>query len=174
MKIKYLLFILIIFCPIHPYDETWVTSIFNSLSLEEKIGQLIIAATVSDEVSNKPFVSTQPYHMDHEYVRALIEQYKVGGIIFLGAGKLEQQIAITNDFQQRAHVPLLIAQDLEWGLSQRISDAMVFPHAMTLGALHNPDLIYQMYKEVARQASLVGVHLILAPVVDVNNNAANP
>ena len=68
----------------------------------------------------------------------------------------------------------MIAQDAEWGLSMRIDSVLRFPWQMTLGALQNEQLVYEMGLEIARQCQRLGVHINFAPVVDVNSNPKNP
>jgi len=100
----------------------------------------------------------------------------VGGVIFLGKGTLEKQFNLTKEFQQLSAIPLLICMDFEWGLTMRVSDAMKFPRNNILGFLppEHDNLIYQMGYEIGKQCKALGVHVNLAPVVDVNNNPNNP
>lgn len=153
--------------------------IVQRLSLDQKVGQLIMAAAIVDEELNfsalgNNFAHSSVYTMHKEHVTRLIEDYHIGGIIYLGYSKPALQIARTNHYQTISKLPLLIGQDLEWGLSTRILTTLRFPRAMTLGALQDNHLIYQMTCEVARQAKLLGVHIVFAPVADVNNNSQNP
>ncbi|HSL86919.1 MAG TPA: glycoside hydrolase family 3 N-terminal domain-containing protein, partial [Bacteroidales bacterium] len=71
-------------------------------------------------------------------------------------------------------VPLLISMDAEWGLGMRLDNIEKFPFQMTLGAIKDDSLIYKMGKGVADQCRRLGVHINLAPVADINNNALNP
>jgi beta-glucosidase-like glycosyl hydrolase len=148
----------------------------SDLTLDQKIGQLFMIAAVSNTDLNKAFMAQSPYTMNPNYVEAMIRNYHVGGVIFLGGGLIQEQIAMTKRFQQASDIPLLIGQDFEWGLSMRLQDALRFPHAMTLGALseENDYLIYEMGEEIGKQCSALGVHINLAPVADVNNNPKNP
>ena len=73
-----------------------------------------------------------------------------------------------------AKVPLLVATDGEWGLGMRQDSTMSFPYQMTLGAIQDDQLIYDMGKEIAYQLSIMGTHVNFAPVADINNNPANP
>ncbi len=152
----------------------------QKLTIDQKIGQLFMVAAVSDEQMNAEFMKTAPYTMDKKTIEDFITNHEVGGIIWLGTGTPQKQIERTQHYQKLSSVPLLIAQDLEWGLSMRLQadagtrNVMRFPHAMTLGALTNDDLTYAVGKEIGRQAQHLGVHMNLAPVVDVNNNPRNP
>lgn len=79
-----------------------------------------------------------------------------------------------NDYQLVSEVPLLGAIDAEWGLGMRLDGTISYPFQMSLGAVQNDSLLYEMGQEVARQVKRSGLHINLAPVVDVNNNPGNP
>jgi beta-N-acetylhexosaminidase len=140
----------------------WAEDILNKLSIEEKIGQLFVipACQLRDEE-----------HLAD--LRTLIQQHHIGGVI-LKQGSPEGQVALINRLQEMADVPLLCVQDAEWGLSMRLQDTIRFPRNLTLGAIQDKRLLYDLGKEIGRQCALVGVHINLAPVVDVNNNPKNP
>lgn len=147
--------------------------ILNKLTLEEKIGQLFVVAL---KLENNQGTVNKTYDINQQHVKQLISEYHVGGVIFLGLGSCEKQVALTQELQRISKIPLLIVQDLEWGLTMRLSDAVKFPRNQTLGAL-SPEhdyLIYQMGYQVGRQCKSIGVHMNLAPVVDINNNPNNP
>ncbi|MDR3551172.1 MAG: glycoside hydrolase family 3 N-terminal domain-containing protein [Candidatus Babeliales bacterium] len=146
------------------------------LTLDQKIGQLMVVAAVSDPAMNAEFMQEAVHTMDVQSIKKLITDYHVGGVIFLGMSELEKQFALTQDFQQLSAIPLLVCMDFEWGLTMRLRDAMMFPRNDVLGLLSplQDDLIYQMGYEIGKQCKALGVHLNLAPVVDVNNNPKNP
>lgn len=149
--------------------------LLQSMTLRQKIAQCIIVAAVSNEQINKEFMAHGPYHMDINHVENLIMHEQVGGVLFLGAGFCSEQMQITTHFQQISpRIPLLIALDAEWGLSMRLREGIRFPRNMTLGALSDNELIYQMALEIGRELAALGVHINLAPVMDVNNNSNNP
>ncbi|HEX6224424.1 MAG TPA: glycoside hydrolase family 3 N-terminal domain-containing protein, partial [Chryseolinea sp.] len=143
-------------------NHHWVDSVFKTLNTDERIAQLIMVAAYSDRDE------------DHkkEILRTIREQ-KVGGLIFFQGGPIRQSRLI-NEYQAESKVPLLIAMDAEWGLGMRLDSTISFPFQMTLGAVQNDSLIYQMGAEVARQLKRAGIHVNFAPVVDVNNNPGNP
>ncbi len=147
--------------PILTEDE-WVDSVFNSLSTKEKIGQLIMIRAHSNK--------SKAYH---QMIANTIINQKVGGLCFFQGGPL-RQIDLVNYYQKISKTPLLIAIDGEWGVSMRLDSTIRFPRQMTLGAIQNDSLIYQMGIEVAKQCKAVGVNLNFAPVSDVNNNPENP
>ena len=143
-------------------NTPWVDSVFNSLSKEEQIAQLIfIAAYSNGDFSHKVAITD------------LIREYKVGGLIFF-QGTPEEQAKLTNFYQSESKTPLMIAMDAEWGLGERLKNTIKFPFQMTLGAIQDDNLIYQMGVEVGRELKRLGVHLNFAPVVDINNNPSNP
>lgn len=148
--------------PFLNYGKEWVDSVFNTLSPDERIAQLIVVAAYS----NKDIV--------HEVeITDLVRKYKIGGLIFFQGDPLKQAI-LTNFYQSQSKVPLLIAMDGEWGLGMRLNNIMKFPYQMSLGAITNDSLIYTMGCAVANQCKRLGVHINLAPVVDINNNPKNP
>ncbi len=145
-----------------PLSAGWAEDTLRNLSLREKIGQLFVVATVSYDNHHK------------EYIESLITNNGIGGVIFQHKSTQEKQIALTNDYQALSRVPLLICQDAENGLTMRLKNELRFPQNMTLGAIQDTNLIYQMAREVGRQCHAIGVHMNFAPVVDVNNNPNNP
>ncbi len=142
----------------------WADSVMQTLTLDQKIGQLFMVATWSD-----------PNHKDYNAseISSLINQYHIGGLIFM-QGSPGRQAALTNRFQKSAEVPLLIAMDAEWGLGMRLDSTISFPRQLTLGATNNDSLIYAFGAEMARQLKRLGVHVSFSPVVDINNNPKNP
>ena len=95
-------------------------------------------------------------------------------VLFFFQGTPMRQALLNNRFQAKSKIPLLIGFDGEWGLQMRLDSSMRFPRQMTLGAMPDEQLIYNMGAEVARQFKLVGIHVNFAPDIDINNNAANP
>jgi beta-N-acetylhexosaminidase len=155
------------------HAESWAHRTLQSMTLDQKIGQLFMVAAISDEQMNTQFMHKSAYTMDKNSVEHFIQHYHVGGIIFLGTGTPEKQIERTNHFQRLSTIPLLIGQDLEWGLSMRLQNTMQFPRNGALSTLDN-NLIYELGYEIGTQARSIGVHINFAPVADVNNNPNNP
>ena len=140
----------------------WADSMLTTLSLDERIAQLMMVAAYSNK------------GRDHErQIEDLIRQRNIGGLIFFQGGPV-RQAALTDRYQKLARTPLLIGMDLEWGLAMRLDSTMRFPKQMTLGALESDSLITAMGLEIAREMKLLGVHVSFSPVADVNNNPANP
>ena len=143
-------------------DTHWADSILSEMNDEEKIAQLLMVAAYSNkDASHKQFVSE------------LIKKYKIGGLMFLQGGPL-RQAKLTNYYQSISKTPLMIAIDAEWGVAMRLDSCLSFPWQMTLGAISDENLIYDMGVEIARQCKLLGIHINFAPVVDVNSNPNNP
>ena len=140
----------------------WVDSVMLTLTTDQQVAQCIwIAAYSNRDVAHEVEVTD------------IIRKYGIGGLIFF-QGTPEKQAELTNYYQKISNVPLLIAMDAEWGLGMRLTDVEKFPYQMTLGAIKNDSLIYQMGKAVADQCKRIGVHVNLAPVADINNNSLNP
>lgn len=142
-------------------ESQWVDSLIKQMTLDEKIGQLFMVAAYSK--------TTQP----SEKIVNLIKNQQIGGLIFMQGGP-GRQIALTNYYQSISKIPLMIGIDGEWGLNMRLDSTMKFPWQMTLGAIEDNNLIYEMGREVALQCRRLGIHVNFAPVVDVNNNKNNP
>lgn len=139
----------------------WVDSIYQSLNWEQRIGQLIMIR------ANQP---DKPYD---ERIESYIKLYNLGGVCFF-RGQAREQLIQTNRWQQQAATPLFIGIDAEWGLAMRIPGTVSYPLQITLGAVQDNQLIYTMGQQIAEQCKAMGIHFNFAPVVDVNNNAANP
>ena len=143
----------------------WANGELKKMSLEEKIGQLIsigVNATFLNQESDA-----------YKAIRRQVEENHVGGIILFGSPVYESVI-LMNRMQQYARRPLIISADLERGAGMRLSDTTDFGWVMAVGATGNPDYARRMGEITGREARALGIQQILAPVVDVNNNAANP
>lgn len=140
----------------------WVEKTYNSLSQDEKLGQLFIVALYTNKDEN---------HISQ--VRNIVENDKIGGLILM-QDDAAKEINLVNEFQQKSKVPMMIGMDAEWGLYQRIGTAHKFPWAMTLGAIQDKNLIYQMAAKIAEDCKRMGINWDFAPVVDVNTNPNNP
>ncbi|MCC6814806.1 MAG: serine hydrolase [Saprospiraceae bacterium] len=143
--------------------DEWVKNRFNSLSLDEKIGQLFIARAYGKDDT------------DHiKSIEDLIKNYYVGGLCFF-QGNAETQAKLTNYYQEISKTPLFISMDAEWSLGMRLkSDGFSYPKQLCLGAIRDNSLIYEMGRDVASQLKRIGVNLNFAPVVDINSNPDNP
>jgi beta-glucosidase-like glycosyl hydrolase/CubicO group peptidase (beta-lactamase class C family) len=145
-----------------PISSSWVDSVYKSLTMEEKIGQLFMVSAYSNK---------KPSHTQH--IIKLIKKYHIGGLIFF-QGTPEKQVKLTRIYQNYSKTPLMIAMDAEWGLGMRLDKTISYPRQMALGAIQNDSLIYQMGHSIGKQLKRLGVQINFAPVVDINNNPANP
>jgi len=145
-----------------PYADRWVDSVFNSLSKDEKIAQLMVVRAHSDKGDAYA-----------EQVADIIRKYNVGALCFFQGGPV-RQANYTNYYQTIAKTPLLITIDAEWGLGMRLDSVIKFPYQLTLGAISNSQVVYQMGLAVGEQCRRMGIHVNYAPVVDINNNPNNP
>ena len=143
-------------------QKKWVDSIYDNLNIDEKIGQLFTV-----------WVATKYGEDEIKHISKLITEHHLGGLIF-SLGNIEDQARAINKFQNLSKVPLLISMDAEWGIGMRLDDAFSFPYNMTLGAIKNDSLIYNVGKRIGYHAKRLGVHINFAPVVDINTNPRNP
>ena len=142
--------------------EKYADSLYQQLSLDEKIGQLYIVALYNNRGEE-----------EIQKIRNLVEKEKIGGLILM-QDNAEKHIQLLNEFQGKSRVKMMIGIDGEWGLFQRFPAAHKFPWAMTLGAIQDDSLIYEMTSKIAEDCKRMGIYWDFAPVVDVNTNPANP
>lgn len=146
--------------------DQWVDSVLNTLSKDQKIAQLIMVRLSSigpDKVVT--FYNNQ--------VADAVRKYNIGGICLFQGGPLKQA-ALVNQMQSLAKTPILIAIDGENGLGMRLDSVMPLPRQMMLGAVQDASLVYAFGRLVGEQCKRMGIHVNFAPVVDINNNPANP
>jgi beta-N-acetylhexosaminidase len=157
--------------------RAWVDATLASLTLEEKVGQLIM-----------PWVGGEYAAVgspEFEQVRRWVEDDRVGGLIISVGSPLAYAVK-TNEMQRRARVPLLIASDMENGTGMRMANmyhlpsllpqggGTLFPPTMGLGATGSEELVLSLGRILGREARAVGVHMTFGPVLDVNSNPLNP
>lgn len=143
-------------------EKDWVDSVFNSLTPQEKIAQLMIIRAHSN------------LGADHvAKVTDQITKYNVGALCFFQGGPV-RQANLTNLYQSISKTPLLVTIDAEFGLGMRLDSVTKFPYQSTLGAITDESIIYKMGVAVGGQMKRIGVHVNYAPTVDVNNNPNNP
>lgn len=150
------------FCNISAEHLAWCDSVYNSMTLRERIGQLFIAgALTTEDEKNKT------------HIARMVNEYKVGGFI-LSKGTAGAHLRLTEYAQSLSKVPLMITIDGEWGLSMRLTDTHRFPKNIVIGAANNSRLTYEYGKEVGRHCKRMGIHVNFAPDIDVNSNPNNP
>ncbi|HPR34028.1 MAG TPA: glycoside hydrolase family 3 N-terminal domain-containing protein, partial [Prolixibacteraceae bacterium] len=148
--------------PLTRQPDVWADSLLSVMSLDEKIGQLIM-------VTAYPNLG----ETDERLILSQIERYHVGGVLFLKTSPA-LLARLANRYQEASPVPLFIALDAENGLSFRLDSVVEYPPALALGAATSDSLLYRLGREVGRQCRRLGVNLNFAPVADVNANPRNP
>jgi beta-glucosidase-like glycosyl hydrolase/CubicO group peptidase (beta-lactamase class C family) len=145
------------------HNTYWVDSVFNAMTLDQKVGQLLMP---------RGNFSGQGY--EPEKIVEWVKKYHIGGVAFF-AGQPTTQALIVNLLQEVSKTPLFIGADYEWGLAMRLDSTVRFPYQLALGAMSNNEaLIEKMGAEIGRQCRRIGVHINYAPVVDVNVDPNNP
>ena len=143
-------------------QKKWVDSIYDNMTLQEKLGQLFMVDIFSSDPKSKS-----------DRIKNLITDYHLGGVIFSKGGPM-RQAKLNNEFQALSKVPLMIGMDAEWGLSMRLDSTYAFPWNMTLGAISDNKIVEQVGRRIGEHSKRLGVHINFAPVVDINTNPKNP
>ncbi len=145
-------------------QTAWVDSVMQTLSLEQRIAQLMVVRVPLDMNDRQA-----------EEFSKTMNGYGVGGVCFF-VGTAERQAPMTRRFQRDARVPLLVCIDGEWGLGMRLKDMYSFPRNAEFGKLppSADSIVYRMGEEIGRQCREMGIHINFAPVVDINSNPKNP
>ncbi len=145
----------------------WVDSVFNTLSPDQKIAQLMIV-----RLSTGNAAKTEVVFHDKE-VEEAVRKYNIGGICLFQGGPITQ-VNFINHFQSISQTPILISIDGENGVGMRMDSVAFLPRQMMMGAVTDASLIYQYGRMVAEQCKRAGIQVDYAPVVDINNNPDNP
>lgn len=136
----------------------WVESTYDSMSLEEKIGQLFC-----------PIVFTK----DEKELKELVETKHIGGMLYReGPGEeLRQSHKILQD---ASRIPLLTASNLEYGGNGSAIEGTYYGREMLAAATGDVERAYQLGKVSCSEGAAVGVNWSFAPVVDLDLNYHNP
>ena len=162
--------------PLGEREQRWVDSTLASLSLRDRVGQMVMVWMLGDYTN----VGDSTYA---ELIR-WVEQDHIGGVS-VSLGTPIEVAAKLNDLQRRARVPLIVSADLEPGLGRLegglfahymldAGGATVFPPQMGIAATGRDQDAYEVGKAIAEEGRAVGIQINFAPVVDVNNNPSNP
>jgi beta-N-acetylhexosaminidase len=155
----------------------WAARTLRGMSPRQKAAQLIMPRIGGEYVP----VGTGAY----ERMRYWVDDLGVGGVIVSPGAPLELAAKL-NMLQAMADVPLLVAADMEHGPGQVLTGGVIlpygmenggatrFPPLMALGATGDEQLAYELGRITGIEGRAAGVHVAFAPVVDVNNNPANP
>lgn len=153
------------FLEVTPQSKHWADSTLKRLSKRQKIAQLMVVRTSTTSPGGVTF-----YEKD---VLKYIRKYNIGSICLFQGTSLQQALLI-NKLQAKARTPLMVCVDGETGLGMRFSDVIPFPDQLTIGAVQNPSIAYNVGEAIAAQCKRIGIQVDYAPVVDINNNPANP
>jgi beta-N-acetylhexosaminidase len=157
--------------------DRWADSVLATLSLREKAAQMVWPTVLGDYTSGD---SPQWQHLT-DYIR----REKVGGFT-ISVGSPTEVASKLNALQEMSSVPLVFGADLEAGAGFRarggyfipnaidLGGAVVFPPEMAIGATGDTALAYEQGRLTAIEGRALGIHIAYAPVLDVNNNPANP
>ena len=145
-----------------PDKNSWVDSVFNSLNIDEKIGQLFMV----------PIPSNTSEATQHK-IENQIKSKEIGGIIFDSLGPVEQA-RFTNRFQAVSEIPLLIAQNAPLGLGQFRDSTTHVPDAYIIGAARNDSMAYLAGTQIARKMEMVGAHVNVSSFATVASNFQDP
>lgn len=143
-------------------EQRWIDSVYKKMTFDDKVGQLFMVAAYSNK--------------DEAHYRSidkLVTDYNIGGLIFFQGGPV-RQATLTNRYQSKSKVPLMVGIDAEWGLSMRLDSTYKYPWNMTLGAIKDNSLIERMGEQMAEQSKRLGINFTFSPVVDINTNPNNP
>src|SRR5579884_1521429 len=144
---------------------SWVDRTLKSMTLDEKIGQLLVPNTSGGFKSiDSP---------EFQKLRSDVVDYHVGGY-HVSSGDAAGIAVVINELQRSAKVPLMITADLEGGAGYTLFGATRFPLAMAIGATGSDKLAYAAGKASGEEGRAIGVSIDFYPVVDVQNNPGNP
>ncbi|CAN5834313.1 hypothetical protein BH11GEM1_BH11GEM1_06430 [soil metagenome] len=162
--------------PLTAAQKQWVEWTLASLSLRERIGQMINVWVLGDYTNTR----------DSSFAEVLrwIREDHVGGVTMSLGSPIEVAEKI-NAMQRAAKVPLLVGADLEPNLGRLeggvfthymidAGGATVFPNAMAIAATGRDSDAYDVGRAIGAEARAVGIMMNFAPVADVNNNPSNP
>ena len=138
--------------------------VLAGLTLEEKVGQVLMPRA--------PAEFRNLADRERRELIGMAEAGRLGGVVVF-AGSPEGTREITTALQDAAPLPVLVAADYEWGTPMRTAGGVRFPPAMQAAASPDPGALERQGRIVAREARAVGVHLVLAPVLDVLQSASS-
>jgi len=160
-----------------PTSSAWLDSSVAAMSPRDRAAQLVWPQLFGDYTPTSSEAWTR--------VEQLITTQHVGGFIMSIGSPIETAVKI-NAMQRLSALPLLFGADYETGVAMRqrggyflpnninLGSATMFPPQMGLGASRDTSLAYQQGRITAVEGRALGVHVAFAPVLDVNNNPANP
>lgn len=146
--------------PFNLDDESvkWVEETKKAMTLEEKIGQLMVPIG---------------YSSDPGYLQHVMLDHHIGGILYRCGGSEEMQDC-HRWLQEHSKIPLFIAANLEAGGDGIATDGTSFGKQMEAAATGDPEQAYRLGKISCSEGKAVGCNWSFAPVVDIDRNWRNP
>ncbi len=151
--------------PVPRDRQPWIDQTLSRLTLEEKIGQMIMSRAYGYYYSS---ASDEYRRLEH-----IVRDHRFGGLIMM-QGEVLETAELVNRLQGMSDLPLLVGSDLEWGAAMRIRRTTRFPEAMALAATRDTTLAYRMGAALGEESRALGIRQVFAPVADVNINPLNP
>ena len=158
--------------------QTKADEVFASMSTEDKVSQMIMPAFrySTDEAGEKTNVTEIT-----EDISATLSKHGYSGVILYGQNIVDnaQTVKLVDQLQKAnasnsAHTQLLIATDQEGGTVSRLAHGTTWMGNMSLGAINDTDVTAEVASSVGNECAALGINVDFSPVVDVNNNPANP
>lgn len=139
----------------------------DSMSIEEKIGQMLMFGFEDTQVNDE--------------TRKLIDDYHVGGVILFKKNITgsQQLLDLNNQIKEinsgHNNTPIFISVDEEGGLISRMPPEIInLPDSKDIGDSHRSEIAYQVGEAIGERVSSFGFNMTMAPVLDINSNPANP
>lgn len=133
----------------------------NDLTINQKIAQLVMPRVDFKDPGSLSLA------------KKLVKDYQVGGFIIFGGTSGIVRKAL-NELSEISETPLFFALDAERGVGQVVSDMTLYPFTMSLGAIDDPELVYEQAALIASEMKYCGLNIVFGPVADVNTNPKNP
>lgn len=140
----------------------WVDSVYSTMSLREKIGQMVWV-TLDVNFNEKSI----------QKIENNIKDWGVGGVLVLKASP-SSCLDFVERVEKAAKLPLLFAADAENGLGMKFVDVDKYPSFQQLGAKGDSSYVRMLGQRTAEQMLACGLNINFSPVVDVNTNPKNP
>jgi len=151
--------------PAHDDASPWALKTLKKLTLRQKISQMMVYSMRLDYL---PAESAR-----WAEIEGLLETDGIG-FVHVWGGETASALTLLNEMQSRSIVPIIVQADLEYGVQKRFGAGTQVPWPMALAATGDPGLAFEAGRITAEEGRALGIHIALAPVVDVNNNPNNP
>ncbi|MBR6108257.1 MAG: hypothetical protein IKQ36_00810 [Clostridia bacterium] len=151
-----------------PEDQRLIRETLEGMSLEEKIGQLLLFGVAGTRAPSAEYA-------------AFLDKYPVGNVILFGdnidrddgAGGFEAAKALISCLEETHPLPIprIFAADVEGGSVVRFEWEPPIPSAKKQGRM-SPDEVRGIFASVGARLRETGISLDLAPVMDVSGDPA--